>query len=125
MPDSLQLLTFTAGLTNPDDNLESPWRTMALPLNLIQVPLGLTLLPVVDSAFLLVVRKLLKLFGPGHSLQTGHPIGSGFRYGVMLKCVDEDPERMICCPEPNNILFTDIYLIWVGVQQKEKSTGFA
>ena len=58
---------FCFHLTFSRVSLKSPWNTIALHLNLIQVLLSLAFLSVVNNAFLLVVRKLLKVFCPSHS----------------------------------------------------------
>ena len=56
--------------------------------NLIQVLPGLTFLSVVNEAFLLFVRKLLKTFCPGHSFESAHGKSSRSVCSESSKCVD-------------------------------------
>ena len=64
--------------------LKSPWDTFALLFDLFYVFLRLALLSVVNMAFFLVVRELLKVFGPSHFLQIAHPKGSSPKICVLF-----------------------------------------
>ena len=63
--------------------LQSPGHTFAFLLDLVQVSLSLTFLPVVKKTFPLIVRKSHEACCTGHFLQSTHPISARFKYVVL------------------------------------------
>ena len=74
-----------------------------------------------NNTVILVGRKLLKAFCPGHFLQSAHPVRPMSKRGILCECVDEDLERLLLRSGLPDILLSFVWLIRVGVQQKEKS----
>ena len=97
-------------------SLQSPWSTLALVLNVIQVFFCLACLSVVNQAFLLVWWKLFKVFCPRHLFQGAHPIRTRLRCGVLWKCVNKHLEWAVT---------SSILLIWIGIYEEENSVVFA
>ena len=94
---------------------QSPWKAATVFVNMLQELLSLTLLSVVNEAFLLVVRKLLKAFRSSHSLQSAHSKRSGTICSELCESVDVDFEGLL--PPKLGLTITRIHVNRVGIQQ--------
>ena len=104
---------------------KSPWNTPTIVFCLIQEMLTLTLFSVVNTAFFLFVRKLLKAFGPSHFFEGAHSICCWSKCCVMCKGVDMDFKgRLLLGVCPNvSVIWTCLEGSWI--QQQEQSIDFA
>ena len=96
---------------------KSPRNTFAAAPHLLKKPFSLTLFSVVDHAFLLLVWKLVEVFGPFHILESAHCISSRSVRSVLSEGVNVDLETFLfVCLVLYVRFITDGQAVWVRIQ---------